>query len=83
MAFFFNETGASGDWERLLRHFEKLPYSYFEELSTHEKRVDVLRQYWYGALNLLRADWAKVIKVAEALKRARELSGDQIESILA
>ena len=51
MAFFLNETGAGGDWKRLLNHFKALPYHYFDELSTHGKRIGYLRQYWGGALD--------------------------------
>src|SRR5687768_496431 len=83
MAFFLNEMGASSDWKRVLNHFKALPYHYFDELSTHDKRIGYLRQYWGGALELLGERWDKVIKVAEGLEREGELSGDQIESILA
>lgn len=83
MAFFLTETGASGDWMRMLGHFKTLPFHYFDELSTHDKRIDYLREYWGGALKLLRERWDEVIKVAEGLKREEELSGEQIESILA
>jgi hypothetical protein len=83
MAFFLNETGATGDWNRLLDNFKALPYHYFDALSTHEKRISYLREYWSRLLELLRRRWDEVIKVAEGLERERELSGEQIESILA
>ncbi len=83
MAFFLNETGASGDWKTLLSHFKALPYHYFDELSTHEKRIIYLHQLWNAVLEFLRKRWDEVIKVAEGLERERELSGKQIESILA
>jgi hypothetical protein len=82
MAFFLNETGASGDWKRLLGHFKALPYYYFDFLDTHDKRIAYLRCYWSDVLKVLRERWDEVIKVAEALKCHNELSGDQIESIL-
>lgn len=83
MAFFLNETGASGDWMKLLGHFKALPFHYFDEFNTHEKRIDILRQYWNGVLEFLRERWDDVLKVAKALERERELTGKQIESILA
>lgn len=82
MGFFLTETGASGDWSTLLQQFKALPYDYFEEFSTHEKRIDYLRQYWDGSLEVLREQWDEVMKVADALRCETELSGDQIESIL-
>jgi hypothetical protein len=83
MAFFLNETGASGDWMKLLGHFKALPFHYFDQLSTHEKRIEFLRQYWIAALKFLRERWDEVLKVAEGLECERELTGEQIESILA
>ena len=83
MAFFLNETGASGDWQTLLRHLKDLPYHYFDLLRTHENRISYLQHYWGEVLKLLREQWEKVVNVAEALERERELSGEQIESILA
>lgn len=83
MSFFLTETGATGDWKTLLNHFKALPYDYFDELNTHDKRTTYLRQYWGGALKLLGEQWDKVISVSESLKREHELSGEQIESILA
>ena len=78
MAFFLNETAASGDWKRLLHQFKHLPYHYFDFLNTHENRISYLQHHWSEALKLLRERWDKVVKVAAALERERELSGEQI-----
>lgn len=83
MGFFLNETGASGDWKTILNHFRTLPYHYFEETDTHDKRINYLRALWNGVLELLRKQWDDVIKIAEGLKFHKKLSGAEIEKLLA
>lgn len=81
-AFFLNETGATGDWVTLLGHFNKLPYHYFDDFNTHEKRSDYLRTLWLATLEKVREKWDDVNIVAEALKTQKCLSGDEVESLL-
>lgn len=82
MAFFLTETGAGSDWITLLNQFKALPYHYFDVLNTHEKRIEYLHLYWARVLECLRERWIEVVKVAESLERERELTGDEIDSIL-
>ena len=83
VGFFITELGASGDWKTILDHFKILPYHYFDEVNTHEKRIIYLRTLWGGVLDLLRRQWDNVITVAEGLKLHKKLSGAEIERLLA
>jgi len=82
MAFFFNKTGASGDWQTLLKHFQMLPYDHFQDFQTHGQRIAYIRAMWAEALNLIQEQWDKVIIVANALRDKKSLTGLEVEELL-
>lgn len=82
VAFFLVESGGGGDWQTILDSFEKLPYQHFDELDTHQKRVDLLHTLWFRAVEMLNSKWDDVTKIAGALKIHKKLTGDEIESLL-
>lgn len=82
LALFLNETGASGDWADILRHFHILPYSDHSAYSTPELRNAYIKKTWIRAVTLVRTRWNSVELLSDHLRTHKELSAVEIFALV-